>query len=99
MPVIERNDDDGLLHLWECPHVLDGHNPYFERCGFIARGDRGEPGFCPYDHGRRVQLVPLVATALCSDCGIPVIRDDCRTDDGRLICGGCAMNYIGPGRA
>ena len=59
--------DDGNLHLWECPHVLGGHNPEFERCGFISRGDKGGPGFCPYDHGENVWLVPLVATAQSAD--------------------------------
>ncbi len=87
--------DDGMLHLWECPHVLGGDNPDYKRCGFIARGDKGEPGFCPYDHGERVQLVPLVATVLCSDCRFPILRDDCRADDDRLVCGDCAMSYIG----
>jgi hypothetical protein len=89
-----RHDDNGYLHVWECPHVLVG-SPDDERCGFIARGDKGEPGFCPYDHGERVQLVPIVAVVLCSDCGEHIMRDDARAPDGRLICGNCAMSYIG----
>ncbi len=76
--------DDGYLHIYECPRVLMGH-PDFLRCGFIQRGD----GFCPYDHGEDVRLVALTAQVLCSDCRIPIMADDCRADDGRLVCPSC----------
>lgn len=84
--------DDGCLHVWECPYVLDlpGGNPDYQRCGYI----QGGPGVCPYDHAEQVTLVEIVAAVLCSDCGIPILRDECRTPDERLICGNCAINYI-----
>ncbi len=88
--------NDGCLHLWECPRVMAFGLPSEQPCGFVARAvPGGEPGYCPYDHGEPVRLVPLTATALCSDCAIPVPVDDCRAPDRRLICGECAMGYIG----
>jgi hypothetical protein len=91
-------EPDGLLHLWECARVLrlPGGNPDFKRCGFIATATPGgQAGFCPYDHGENVTLVPIKALVLCSDCEEPIMRDDARAPDGRLICSQCAMSYIG----
>jgi hypothetical protein len=84
--------DDGLLHIYECPWVLrlPGGNPDFRRCGHIANG----PGNCPYDHAEDVPMVPLTALVLCSDCGEPIMRDDGRASDGRLICSQCAFSEI-----
>jgi hypothetical protein len=87
---------DGDLHLWECPRIMPLGTPRERSCGFVARAVPGsEPGFCPYDHGERVRLVPLTATAQCSDCEMPVPADDCRAPDGRLVCPNCVMSYIG----
>ena len=83
--------DDGLLHIHECAWIL--RNDTGDRCGFIQRG----PGLCPYDHGEPVALVPLTAAALCSACGIPVQADDCRSDDGRLICPCCVLDDLSTG--
>jgi hypothetical protein len=94
MPGESNDASDGLLRVWECAHVLrlPGGNPDFKRCGFIARG----PGICPYDHhGADVSLVEIKALVLCSDCAIAISRDDARAPDGRLICGECAMGYVG----
>lgn len=56
--------DDGLLHVWECAHVLNlpGGNPEYRRCGYI----QNSPGTCPYDHGREVQLTPITAVGLAA---------------------------------
>lgn len=84
---------DELLHVWECPKLLNlpGGNGDFIRCGYLATG----PGNCPYDHREEVELVEIIAVVLCRDCGENITRRDCRAPDGRLICGQCAMNYIG----
>jgi hypothetical protein len=42
-----------------------------------------------FDH---VEERPVV---LCSDCGEHIAPDDARAPDGRLICGNCAMSYVG----
>lgn len=92
MEASERNYD-GLLHIYECPHVLnlpDG-NPDYRRCGYVTAWG---PGTCPFDHGEDVTLVPLTAEVLCSDCSVPIERDDCRADDERLVCSQCVMAYI-----
>jgi hypothetical protein len=89
--------EDGDLYLWECPHILElpNGNPDFVRCGYVARATPGaQPGHCPYAHREPIRLVPLVAHALCGDCEDPIPADDCRTPEGRLICGQCAINYI-----
>lgn len=79
---------DGYLHVWECPWLL---RPEMEnRCGYIS----GHPGVCPYDHGEDVALVEIVATVQCRDCRVPIEREDCRGNDGRLICAECALETI-----
>ena len=89
----------GDLHLWECPRIMAFGLPSEQPCGFVARAVPGaEPGFCPYDHGEPVRLVPLTATALCGDCTMPIQpipADKGRAPDHRRICGHCAMSYIG----
>lgn len=82
---------EGLLHLWECPWPLRGPQyRNFERCGYISTG----PGKCPYDHAEEVALVPLTALVLCSDCREPIMREDSRAQDGRLVCGSCALSEV-----
>lgn len=84
---------DELLHVWECPHVLElaGGNPDFIRCGYLSTG----PGHCPYDHAEKVTLVEVKALVLCSQCEEPIQRRDSRTPDGHLICGQCAFSELG----
>lgn len=86
---------DHLLHVWECPQVLNlpGGNPEYVRCGYLSAG----PGECPHDHGEPVALVEIVAVVLCSGCGEQIMRDDSRADDERLICGQCVFREIGRG--
>lgn len=85
--------EDELLHVWECPHILNlpGGNPDFIRCGYLTTG----PGTCPYDHGEPISLVEIRAVVMCSDCDEPIMRQDSRTPDNRLICGHCVLSYIG----
>jgi hypothetical protein len=81
---------DGYLHVFQCPRWLaDGGGPE-RHCGYI----QGSPGVCPYDHGKPVDLVEVVAVVQCSDCGMPIPVDDGRAPDGRLICGECQIRYI-----
>lgn len=80
--------DDGFLHVWECPRLLRPGTRTERRCGYIS----AQPGVCPYDHGDEiVVLVEIVATVHCSGCSVPIMRDDGRARDGRLICSECAL--------
>lgn len=84
-------NDDGFLHVFQCPRWLaDGGGPE-RHCGYV----QASPGVCPYDHGEPIALVEIVATVHCGDCFAPIPVDDCRDPVGRLICGNCAVNYVG----
>ena len=83
-----QSDGDGFLHVWECTQLLRPARE--DRCGYIS----GNPGVCPYDHGDEVQLVEVIATVQCSDCRVAIHRQDCRGNDGRLLCAACVMDEL-----
>lgn len=83
---------DGCLHVWECVHVLFEGRLDERLCGHMQMC----PGTCPFDHGDKdPELIEIVAVVQCPDCSMPIPLDDCRRPDGRLVCGDCAMAYMG----